>query len=396
MGSTHDFGDKDQRMRSLPRWRKGLYLVLPFLLTFALLEGLFRLLGYAPFRPPPQSPSGYFHVSDQRLGHRNRPNGRYRYTMIEEAPLVTTDSLGYRTSTNAAPPDAPRIVFIGDSAVFGAEVDDAQTIPSEVAKALAPHGPVRVLNAGVRGYNTLQARRMLDDVLDRFPDVAVVVYLFSSNDYVETLNPIVHFPLQAPTLWYDRTTRTWQEVDIEAPAAPHGAPFTPPQRRLAWRTVQALKRHSALLNQVGLRVRTLIGTPALLQQKTRLPNGSLGPIDTGLPEWQEQWHWAQKNGADDALRVLLQQMQTRCRTAGAAFLTTAFTRGQEDPSYDVFAAAAAQAGVRFVDIKPYFTAEPTTYAALRQDGAFDPHYGPTGTRTFAGALLPALRTVLPE
>jgi len=68
---------------------------------------------------------------------------------------VRTDSLGCRTGI-AAPDSAKAILFIGDSMIFGLGLPDSSTIPSLLQEELnrsIPQWPVRVINAGVIGYD---------------------------------------------------------------------------------------------------------------------------------------------------------------------------------------------------------------------------------------------------
>ena len=90
---------------------------------------------------------------------------------------VTTDRRGLRKM----PPvidAAHRIVFLGDSCTFGLGVDDEQTFPAEIQRAIPG---AECVNLAVPGYTAFQGRR----VFERFSfdgRVDVVVITFGRND----------------------------------------------------------------------------------------------------------------------------------------------------------------------------------------------------------------------
>ena len=204
-------------MRAL--FLNALLVVFSVLVSLALGEAAIRLTGLRPLplgvtdREPAER-----NVSerDPRLGFRPRPNIAFANKKIYGAPMVTTDRYGYRNGLGWDPDGTlPIIAFVGDSTTFAAEVADEDTGPSEVARMLKPQSNVRVLNAGARGYNTLQSKRRMEEVFERFPDVRAIVYLYTSNDYVENLNPIVYYPALSPTMRYDRSTGLISEQEID-------------------------------------------------------------------------------------------------------------------------------------------------------------------------------------
>ncbi len=379
----------------LPLWKKLLFLTIPFALLFIALEIIFRLAGLQPASEFSTSPQAYFFVSDARLGWRNRAHGRYRYELIDSAPFNTTDSLGYRNGYGVAPSaQTPILLFIGDSAVFSGEVNDDATLPSEVAKKLKRKMNIHVLNGGVRGYNTVQSLRWMEQTLDRFPTVAMVIYISSPNDLVENLNPITRYPLRAPTVAWDAARRHLTQQEVDTLAAPDGQSFTPDAPNTLVRFTRWLREHSALAHHVALRLRRLFGTPAAFRKQITLETGATGPVDDGMPAWDEQRAWALQNGALDAMQRLLEQGHATCRQRGIHFAVTAFTRGEPATWYDDVQALADRAGLPFIDARPAFTDAPLSYAALRRDGLHDPHHGPKGTRTFAEAAAPFIEAML--
>jgi lysophospholipase L1-like esterase len=107
---------------------------------------------------------------------------------LRDAPRweVTLDAEGFRDGELAASKseDAFRIVCLGDSWTFGANVDDAATYPRRLADRLGrafPHGRFEVRNLGVMGYSSHQGLELLRRrALALQPDV--VVLGFAMND----------------------------------------------------------------------------------------------------------------------------------------------------------------------------------------------------------------------
>ncbi|MHC4180503.1 MAG: hypothetical protein ACYSWU_23625 [Planctomycetota bacterium] len=389
----------------LSLWRKLVYTAV--LLVFALLclEVLMRCCGLSPepaAQTPPRptggepkvSPLAYFAVCDPHLGIRNRPNGSYHTWFIEGEPLVTTDEFGYRNGYGwPGDGESPIVLFVGDSVIFCAEVNDQQTAPSEVAKLLSQEFDVRVINTGVRSYNTVQAKRTLIECFERFPSIKVAVYTYCGNDIEENIVPNIRYPFKTPYLAHDEATGRFREVEVTDPAIPSGKLFygwTPPPRVLSRRerVTQWLEDRSALLNRCLAGIRRLdsgrVGPHRFPDGKAIVP-----PCDYG------KWHiWAAENGGRQALRQLLAEMDQICRNHGAAFLATCSVNGHDFASSRAFAVDCAEAGVRFVSLEEQFTDNPAVYTCVRVDGQYDEHYGPVGTKTYAKALAPALKQIL--
>lgn len=376
-------------------------------LVFALLaELLLRLLGDAPpgADEPAQSQvslTGYFWVSDPVLGFRNRPNGRFQNFKILGRPLVTTDALGYRNGLAwYADAETPVVAFLGDSTTFCAEVGDSETGPSEVAKLLGRRFRVRVLNAGVRGYNTVQAKRALEQVLERFPEARIAVYTYAENDLVENLNPIVYHPARAPVVWRDDPSGRWIERGVEDPVALPGASFvTAAALEAAGRQKESprvwltnrLRARSVLADRSLTLLRRIVGESRTSRGMLELPQGSVGPLVGGTPEWQAQVEWALEHRADEALEHLLAAMAATCRKRGVAFLATEFHLNQGE--FGRFRETCRRAGVPYIDPRGSFPGRSQTYLARTGNG-YDGHFGPRGTKAFAEAVAPVLESVL--
>ncbi len=92
---------------------------------------------------------------------------------------ASINSLGFRSP---APLDQAntRILFVGDSSVFGDGVRDEQTMVSQTAKALQGSAGIDVQNGGVPGYTCPQTTILLDRLGAQYqPDILVVYNMHS-------------------------------------------------------------------------------------------------------------------------------------------------------------------------------------------------------------------------
>lgn len=99
---------------------------------------------------------------------------------------TTIDSLGYRGVDFPRQKGAGefRILFIGDSFVYGDFVNDDETMPAQLEQQLARTcRGVRVINAGLPGSTIVDQRHMLDRGLPLAPDL--VLLSFTENDVAD-------------------------------------------------------------------------------------------------------------------------------------------------------------------------------------------------------------------
>jgi lysophospholipase L1-like esterase len=117
------------------------------------------------------------------------------------------NSLGYR---GAEPPREAaanlRVLFVGDSFVFGDAVQDHETWPAQLETALGCAKPVVVYNAGVPGATLLDAIAMADRARALAPH-AIVAEFTASNDVTDLLGPSLWSRMEAK-----RQAGWWQDV----------------------------------------------------------------------------------------------------------------------------------------------------------------------------------------
>lgn len=356
------------------------------IILFVLISELgFRLAGFKPLDRADNVLELYseviqhFLISDPYLGFRNRHNGRFISQAIQGKPLVTTDIFGFRNGFGW-PGDSqdPIIVFIGDSVTFCAEVNDCHTGPSEVAKLLAEEFEIRVLNAAVQAYNTLQSKRMLEEVLHKFGNIRMAIYVYCENDIYENLNRLENLP--APIVQWDSLENALKIIEVEKdPLNLWGSNLLSPialqkkNRRdasLRIRLTNILRSQSAIANQSLILLRALV---------------------SGSQNERAAIERARADHGDRIVEELLRQMKKTCADRGVTFLATAFTRQNDDAN---FKSRCQNAEVQFIGIGEHFREDPLSYASLRIDGQYDGHYGPKGTQAFAQGVFPTIRAIL--
>ncbi len=154
--------------------------------TFVTLIPLFVL--EVGFRPIAASRRWDIFTIDVARGWKHRPN---TMDYIVQCP-VHINSLGLRGPEvpRIKPLNALRILFLGDSVVFGQGIEtDEETIPQQVAARLEEKSsrPVEAINAGVCGYSPWQQHVYLkEEGLALSPDLVVTNFVL--NDVTEKFN----------------------------------------------------------------------------------------------------------------------------------------------------------------------------------------------------------------
>jgi lysophospholipase L1-like esterase len=126
--------------------------------------------------------------SEPTIGFVNKPNfssfcfGTVRVQTNEHGFRGTQPTLYLRAN------EAPRIVGLGDSVMWGTGVDEEESILGLLKKKLNERSPHEVINAGVVGYSTYQELLYLEKyILPLKPDVVLVNYCV--NDLLPTEDP---------------------------------------------------------------------------------------------------------------------------------------------------------------------------------------------------------------
>lgn len=350
-------------------------LALGVLLALALGELLGRALGPGPRPPGPPSVNWAAWVRDPRLGFRNRPELDFANHAIRGRPRVRTDPYGLR---RGGPEGPPRLLVVGDSTSFGAEVEDDHTLPARLGTALG----WPVANAAVRGFSTLQASRMLAAELPRHPEVEAVLYVLTTNDVEENLSP----PFPAPRVVADAHGFQVREARLAGPAGTPVGDGAQAGWRWWWRTRSAVVDLAIDAARVLRPPRRLGGGRGAVTSLASEASPASGPEDL----------------REDALAWILARMVATCRGRDLPLLVTVFPGTPPEvqaallPRAGSFRGLVEEAGGVFLAVPPDFPYLDASLRARRPWIGYDPHFGAEGTRRWSEALLPRLRRVLRE
>jgi lysophospholipase L1-like esterase len=119
------------------------------------------------------------------------------------------NSLGYRGHEPQDAAASLRVLFVGDSFVFGDFVADDQTWPAQLQAALDCARPVVVYNAGVAGGTVIEASAMAERGARLAPDVIVTAFT-AANDVHDLLGPSLWSRMAAKRAegwWRDASSR---------------------------------------------------------------------------------------------------------------------------------------------------------------------------------------------
>ncbi len=158
--------------------KKIAFAVVALLLLLALAEGALRLSGAWQAGGAVRY-GGLKLVPDQKLLFRLSP-GDFTFDKVH----YRINARGWRGPAVKQRRSAEhrRVMFLGDSSVWGHGVDEGDSYPHMVCGRVQSKlgGTVEMLNAATPGYSSLQSRLLFEQVVDELkPDVVVVASLWS-------------------------------------------------------------------------------------------------------------------------------------------------------------------------------------------------------------------------
>lgn len=142
--------------------------------------------GSLPASPPEVPPElGPYRVPEERLvSYTLRSSTALTFREGAVVMPLESDALGLRRRRTQVPPDALRVVVLGDSVAFGFGLDEGGTLAEQLERelaSLAPSRPVACFTVALPSWNVDNAFRFLLDHLDHFrPDL--VLWMPVSND----------------------------------------------------------------------------------------------------------------------------------------------------------------------------------------------------------------------
>ncbi len=129
-----------------------------------------------PERPPPDERSLAYRY-DSHLGWFPKASNKVTYTGTR-AIHIAHNTMGFRDPEHTLAKTRPRLVFVGDSFVWGYDAEVGERFTDLLRTELAS---IEVLNLGVSGYGTDQCFLLVQKFFERY-DPDAVIYLFSETD----------------------------------------------------------------------------------------------------------------------------------------------------------------------------------------------------------------------
>ena len=275
---------------------------------------------------------------------------------------VRINSLGWRgpEPSTAKPPGVYRVMFFGDSTVFGDGVEEELSFAHVTGRMLADQldREVEVINASVPGYSSTQCRILFEDHADRLLTDAVVL---------------------AP-LWSDIIVRPWTDGDLLRKFSSEGYRFESVTRRFL--------RHSAFFCLMEARFERSRGIPDdRMVVYHSVVNKDVRPSASGAPRVSIGQH-------RDNLRSMCSHAMEREMDVVLVLLQcdptlfswredqlTAYRRNYEETAKDF--------GVSLVDVRGIFPEDPDMLTGLFLDGI---HPTAEGHALIAAEVFEAMRT----
>ena len=295
-------------------------------------------------------------VPDPELGYRPAPD--LRRLDAQGLPVLTTNARGVRGLTDVPlerTPGRPRVVAVGDSFTFGADVGDAQAWPAVLAADLG----IEVVNLGVQGFGLDQvALRLEREAFAYHPDVVLIGY------YVSSAGPerLLHAWSCGPKPRFERTGGELALVGTPVPgpdqvrAEVRRAPALGWLLRLAWRALSPAPADDAVARRELVHALLDRMVAAVRQAGAR-------PVVVFLPSANQPTAADYRLDRDGLLGPWCARSGVPCVDAGPALVP-----GPEGPGWRE-AAAANYLGT-------------------------NPHYSPLGHARVAQAVAAALRPML--
>ena len=298
-------------------------------------------------------------------------------TQASDSVEIRTNALGIRggpLSDKAA--DELRVLAIGDSFTLGMQVAEADTFSAILSDRLTQvlNRTVSVLNAGVPGYGTDQARMQMERLVTRTQADAVLLTVYAGND------------LRDNARWGQTNTRPETPPPVRPP---------PPQRRSLWRSMARHSRIAAYI-QLTANLDALANDFRIQEYRDELlPFADSSELSKLMP----------------ATRTALKRFGDACTTLGVpcviAIAPPAYAVHTErvDRTFAAFGLEPRDArldapGMEIRSAVPNGLAAVDLTPALRRDAAsdpymlWDPHWSANGHRIAADAMNPLLQPLL--
>jgi hypothetical protein len=173
------------------RMKKVIFLLIPLVLLYLTSETILSAINFSPFVPlpditPPVEKSKISPWGDTRIVKERIYLGAPVMYEVQEGGFVTAEGFSFRAFLPPVEKKSglKRIVFIGDSLVFGTGIAEYETLPFYLSAYLRYYKPelaVETVNLGVPGADT-QTYMQLRDIGARYQPDLIVLGFTMAND----------------------------------------------------------------------------------------------------------------------------------------------------------------------------------------------------------------------
>ncbi|MEX1024458.1 MAG: hypothetical protein WD226_05210 [Planctomycetota bacterium] len=173
------------------------------------LEAGVRIFDLGPERTTGTTPDLF--VAHPTRGYALRAG--FSGTSVESGEALEIDSLGLRRRPRAAPPDATRVLALGDGQTFGLGVEAHEAWPAVTEDLLTAAGrSIEFVNAGAPGYHARQSVDQLRELLPLLEPDLVLWAIYPGNDVAALWNErprrvVAGLLVEDGAAW--STARTW-------------------------------------------------------------------------------------------------------------------------------------------------------------------------------------------
>lgn len=198
---------------------------------------------FGPFERAGKSPDNILWQPDEEIGFAPAADLDAILSSNEWLNEVRTNEFGFRISNASSPSvdsSLDTIMFLGDSQTMATQVPAESTYVSIIERELARKGhPVRVINAGCNGFNTVQEYLFFKKLYDHGFRPRVVVVFATNNDLFEDVPGLPYGRYYLDSEGY--VVRT--SPDPQLLAQLRRAKEMPPPQANWWLVHSALLRH---------------------------------------------------------------------------------------------------------------------------------------------------------
>ena len=198
---------------------------------------------FGPFERAGKSPDNILWQPDEEIGFAPAVDLDAILSSNEWLNEVRTNEFGFRISNASSPSvdsSLDTIMFLGDSQTMATQVAAESTYVSIIGRELARKGhPMRVINAGCNGFNTVQEYLFFKKLYDHGFRPKVVVVFAVNNDLFEDVPGLPYGRYYLDSEGY--VVRT--SPDPQLLAQLRRAKEMPPPQANGWLVQSALLRH---------------------------------------------------------------------------------------------------------------------------------------------------------